>query len=243
MFMAVCTPDGGVGSFPALVQGDPGVTPDIDTVINLVPLEYDDPTADGAFWTETSPNVYKLTLALHQGTPGEDGTSVSNPTSYGTPVHKKILQVNAAATGFEYVSRGVGDRYIPASIANTPSGNAAFTLCSVGVPAQDFAWRPEVSGQCVVTGTGADVAVDLVARLNNESAGNIVGRGIGMAGVAPPTHVLVSGPPAGSADTYDKVSAGAAATIFFRAERQSGVETFTTSGATSTFCVRVCEVP
>lgn len=249
MFIAVAAPDGGVGGFPALVQGDPGDTPELDNNINFTALDWDDPTGDFASWTETAPNIYKLNLGLHTGEPGVAGSSLLDPTDYGTPLYKKILIVNAATTGFEYQTQKVGDRYIPASINNTPSGNSGFTLCPVGIPAQDFDWRPSVSGQCVITGTGTDVRVDMIARLstvgisNGETAGNIVGRAFGIAGQNPPTHILSSGPPAGSGDTYDKVLQGNAATVYCRVERQSGIETFTTSNATTTFEVRVNPVP
>lgn len=244
-FFAVAVPDGGVGSIPALAQGDDGETPEIDNVINFTALAWDDPTAAFASWTETSPNVYKLNLGLHEGEPGEDGDTVLDPTDFGTPTAGQILVVDPAETGFDYQTQKVGDRYIPASLNSTPSGNSAYTLGVVSVPAQDWDWRPEVSGWCVFTGTGADVQVDLIARLDGESAGNEVGRGKGVVGVNStgiPT-VLVDGIPAGSADAYDKVLAGASATIHLRAERQSGAETFTTSNTTTRFKVRVCPVP
>jgi hypothetical protein len=149
-------------------------------------------------------------------------------------------------SGYEYVTQKAGDEYWPASISSTPSGNSAYTLCQVSIPAQPWAWRPQVSGWCVVTGTGADVQVDLVARLNDQTGGNAMGRGRGKIGLnadGSPT-VLVSGPPSGSAADYNKVAAGVGpTTIFFRAERQSGSATFTTVGSASQFSVRVCPVP
>jgi hypothetical protein len=347
-------PQGGLGvAIPAIAQGDPGVTPTLDTVINYTELAYNDVTPAGASWTQTSPNVYRLTLSAHSGAPGESdvvnevqtvtitgtptggnftltfsgattaniaynavastvesalvalstigagnvavtggpgpgtpyvvtfknklgGRDVATMTAAhtftggttptitvlvntqgsgafkvvnaadltGTPAYKKIITVNATTDGFDYSTQRVGDRYFPASISNTPSGNATFTLCSVGIPALDFDWRPNVTGQCVVTGTAADVKVDLLARLNNQTSGNIVARSFagGIYGISPPTHVLVPGPPAGSADTYDKITAGNAATIYFTAERQSGTGTFTTSNSTTSFQVRVCPI-
>lgn len=243
MFLAVAQPDGGSGAFPAILQGDPGETPTLSTTVNLTALDYDDPDPDAASWTETAPDVYELDLTLHKGPPGEDGDTVLDPTDFGTPVAGKMIVLNSGATDFEYITPKVGDRHFPASIANTPSGNTGYTLCSVAVAAQDFDWRPVVSGQTLVTGTGADVRVDLIARLNNATSGNIVGRGFGVAGVGPANIGLSNGPPAGSASTYDKVSAGAAATIYLRVERQSGTDTFTTSGSTTTFSVRVAPIP
>ena len=243
MFIAVSAPTGGVGNFPALVQGDAGAPPGIDTTINWTALEANDATPDSASWTEISPDVYRLNLALHKGADGSSGTiSIINASDLvGSPVAAKTIVVNSNADGFVFQSQKCGDRFVPATIANTPSGNANYTLASVVVPAQPWDWRPVVSGQTVVTGTGADVAVDLLARLDTAASGNVVARGIGGAGVNAagwPT-AFQAGPPAGSADAYDRVAANAAATIYFRAERRTGSDTFTTSATTSTFCVRV----
>lgn len=245
MFIAVAAPDGGLGSFPGLVKGDPGPAPVIETGISFAALPPGDPTPASASWTLVGPNTYRLNLALHEGPKG-DVTSFKLADAddlTGTPIAGRVIAVKAGG-GYEYVSRRAGDEYWPALINNTPSGNSAYTLCQVSIPAQDFAWRPQVSGWSVISGTGADVQVDLIARLNDQAAGRIVGRGRGKIGVnadGSPT-VLVSGPPAGSPADYNKVAAGATATIFLRAERQSGSQTFTTVGSASAFSVRVCPV-
>lgn len=243
VFLAIAAPSGGILSYPALVQGDDGEPPNIDNTIDFTALDWDSATPESASWEETSPNTYLLHLALRNGEPGADGNTVLDPDDFGTPLPKQIIVLNDAGTAFETQTPKVGDEYWPAAINNTPSGNPAYTLCSRGVPAQDFDWRPEVSGWCVVTGTGADVAVDLICRLDTEASGNIVGMAYGGAGVNPPVHVLSSGPPTGSADGYNKVLAGNAATIYFRAERRTGTETFTTSNTTTRFSVRVHPVP
>lgn len=246
MFIAVGAPTGGLGNFPALVKGDTGATPTLDTTINLTALEYDDTDPDSASLTLIAPDTYRLNLTLHKGEPGADGTSatiIDASDLTGTPVAGKIIVVNATADGFEYATNKVGDRYVPASISNTPAGNATYTLCSVSIGAQGFDWRPEVSGQCIITGTGANVSVDLIARLNDPTSGNIVGRGFGLPGVGPGNVELSSGPPPGSSTAYDKVASNATAVIYLRAERQSGADTFTTLGATTWFKVKVEPVP
>lgn len=247
MFIAVAAPTGGLGSFPALVKGDTGDAPTLST-INFTALEADDLTPDSASFTETSPGVYRLNLALHKGPQGIPGDTVVTPADFGTPIVGKIPVVNAALDAFELKSQKVGDRFVPATVANTPSGNPAYQLCAVSVPAQDFDWRPDVSGSCVITGTSADVRVDLVARLNDPASGNIVGRGFGVPGgsvfgVAPVSATLSPGPPAAASSTYDKVAAGAAAVVYLRAERQAGSGTFTTTADTTHFCVRVRPIP
>lgn len=247
MFIAVAAPSGGLGSFPALVKGDTGDKPTLDD-INFTVLEADDPTPDSATWTETSPGVYDLNLALHKGPQGDIGDTLVTPADFGTPIAGKIPVVNAALDNFELASQKVGDRFVPATIANTPSGNPTYQLCAVSIPAQPFDWRPEVSGQAIVQGTSTDVRVDLVARLNDASSGNIVGRGFGITGysffgVIPVSTVMSPGPPPAASATYDKVVAGAAAVVYLRAERVAGVGTFTTTADTTSFCVRVRPIP
>lgn len=248
MFIAVAAPTGGLGSFPALVKGDTGEAPELDDV-NFTVLEADDPTPDSAVFVETSPGVYDLNLALHKGAQGDIGDTIITPSDFGTPVVGKIPVVNAALDNFELKSQKVGDRFVPATISNTPSGNPSYQLCAVSVPAQEFDWRPVVSGQCIFTPTAGDVRVDLVARLNDASSGNIVGRGFGLApvnifgGLYPMRASLSAGPPAAASATYDKVAAGATAVIYLKAERVAGVGTFTTTADTTSFCVRVSPIP
>lgn len=242
MFFAVCYPDGGVGNFTALAKGDTGDAPAL-VMGPVTELAYDDPTSASGSLTETSPDTYTLSLTLHGGAKGDDGDTVLNPDDYGTGVASDFLVVNPDLTDFTLVPQRVGDRYFPASIASAPAGNAAYTLCTVAIPAQRFAWRPSVEGFCEITGTGSDVKVDLLARLNSATAGNVIGRATQPAGQYPATHVLSSGPPAGSSNDYDFVAAGAPAVVYLRAERQSGSQTFTTSSSTTGFCVRIDPVP
>lgn len=244
MFIAVAAPNGGLGNIPALVKGETGDTPTFDETINLTVLDYDDPTADSATLTDLGGNVYQANLTIHSGEPGVAGTSVLDPQAYGTPLAGYLLVVNSTADDFVYRPQLVGDRYLPASINSTPAGNPLYTLAAVSVPAQSFDWRPVVSGQAVVTGTGGrNVTVNLLARLNSETAGNIVGYGFGASGTPGLPITLSSGPPAGSGDAYDKVTAGSAAVIYLRAERSTGTDTFTTSSSTTTFAVRVAPIP
>lgn len=246
MFIAVASPTGGLGSFPALVKGDTGDPPTLDS-IDFTALEADDPTPDSATWDEISPGVYKLVLILHKGPQGIPGDTILTPSDFGTPVYGKILAVNATLDDMELVSPKVGDRYVPATIANTPAGNPNYTLASVAIPAQPFDWRPDVAAQCLFNTTWVDVTVDLVARLNSPTSGNIVGRGFGFARSGYETLwqlvVLSPGPPAAATTDYDRVAAGAAATIYLRAERQAGTGSFTTTASRTHFSVRVCPIP
>ena len=247
MFIAVAAPDGGLGSFPGLVRGDAGATPVIETAINFTALAAGDPTPDSASWTSTGTDTYRLNLALHRGEKGDPTAFnlVDADDLFGSAAAGRIIAVRSTGSGYEYVAQKAGDEYWPASIFNTPSGNSAYTLCQVSISGQPWAYRPQVSGWCVVTGTGVDVQVDLVARLNDQAAGKVLGRGRGKIGQnadGSPT-VLVSGPPSGSPANFNVVPANTDATIYLRAERQSGSNTFTTLGSATEFSVRVCPVP
>ena len=182
MFFAVSYPDGGVGNFTALAKGDPGEVPTLNLPINLTELAPTDTTPASASFTETSPDTYTLNLSLHRGAKGDPGDTILQPSDYGNGLAGDYLVVNPAANAFTLTPQRVGDRYIPATILAAPSGNAAYTLCTVAIPAQAFSWRPHVEGFCEITGTSPDVKVDLLARLDSATAGNIVGRGTQPAG-------------------------------------------------------------
>jgi hypothetical protein len=244
MFIAFADPGSSLGNFPAIAKGDAGDAATLDTTVPLTVLDYGDPTADSAALTSLSPTLWQLSLTLHKGAPGVDGTSTLDPTAYGTPVSKQILIVNPTVDGFIYQTQKVGDRYYPASATPVTSGNANFTLCTVSVPVQDFDWRPQVRGSVIVTGTGTDVAVDLIARLGDETAGAEVGRAFGLPGQNPPPHVLSAGPPPGAGADSDRVLAGAGPTIIYlRTEKQSGADYYTTTAAQTRFSVKVDPIP
>lgn len=235
---------------PAIEDGAPGVHAELAEEINFTELAYDDPTpASAAFTTLTppttsTPGVYKLNLALHAGDPGEDGTtSIDIDSVDGDAAAGKLIRVNSAVDGFEFASSGIADRWIPTTVNNTATGNPSSTLAVVSIPSNtyDFDWRPIVHAQTIVTPDGSNVSVDLVARLNGETSGNIIGRCFGVGGVKE-RLTITSAPPPGSAGGFDKVLANAAATIHLRTERQTGSNTYTTSASTTLFSVQVMRV-
>lgn len=240
-------PSGGMGvGIPAIERGDDGLPANIDTTINWTPLAPGDPTADYAYWTlitpptDSSAGIYRLNLGLHTGQDGADGTTTLTLAGVGgSSAPKKTVVVNNAGTGFVFQSQKVGELLIPSSVNNTASGLGNNTIATFAVVSNrfDFDWRPEPVGHTVITGTGSNVRVDLVARLNGETGGNIVGR---CHGIASTERLHFSGvPPAGSADAFNKVLANAAATIHVRVEQQSGSDSFTTSASTTLVGVRV----
>jgi hypothetical protein len=242
VFVAVAPPGVANSSFPALADGPPGAAATIDTAISLTALEYTDATPDSASFTQTAPQLWHLNLALHKGAPGADGTTTIDLSAYGTPVATQMLVVDPTATTLVYAYPKVGSRWIPSVITPCPGGIVNFTKAVVSIPAQNFDWRPRPKGYSVITGTGPNMQTDLVVRMNNETAGNIVGRATQPAGQYPATHVISPGPPAGSADTYDKVPAGSSATFYFRTERQSGTDYYTTSASTTQVDVEVLPI-
>jgi hypothetical protein len=243
-------PLGGMGvGIPAIERGDDGLPANIDTTINFTPIAPGDPTADYAYWTQVSPGsgstppLYRMNLGLHTGEDGADGTTTLTLAGVGgTSAPKKTVVVNNAGTGFIYQSQKVGELLIPASISNTASGLGNNTIGTVSWVANRFDTdvRVEPIGHTVVTGTGTDVRVDLLARLNGETGGNIIGR---CHGIASTERLHLSGvPPAGSADTFNKVLANQAATVSFRVEQQAGANSFTTSASTTLLGVRLTPI-
>lgn len=236
--------DGGIGSgFSAIETGPPGMHAEIDETINFTALAWDDPTPDSASWTElappseSSPGVYRLNLALHTGEPGTDGASVLNPASFGTPVAKRMIVVKSDLSGFEFQAQKVADRYLPAAITESGPAQANSTLAPISIPALPFDWRPHIEAHSIKN--GADTLVDLVARLNGETGGNVVARCRGIA--ATERLTIVSAPQLPASDTFDKVLAGQPATIHIRTELQSGAGSYIT---TDTWCsVRPQPIP
>lgn len=241
-------PNGGIGqAIPPVAQGDPGKHAEIDTVVNYTELAYNDPTPAGASFTtvtpptDTTPGLYRLTMTVHAGSPGAAGTTTLTTSAIaGVPVYKKIPQVNASADGFEYVGQKVGGRHYPASINNTAAGNANSTLGVVSIAAgtYDFDYRVEVEAQTIVTTTGPNCSVDLVARLNGETGGNDIGRCFGIGG-SRDRLTIAGGFAPGNADGWDRVSAGNGCTVHLRTEQQSGSDQYTTSATTTRFKVTV----
>jgi len=245
-------PPGGVAQIPALVKGDPGKHAEIDSTIVLNALAYDDPTADSATWTTITPGddttspVYRLTLNLHKGAPGTSGTSTILTASdvTGTAVDGYVLaKTTVGSVGkATWIAPKVGGQFWPAAIDTTSDiDGSARTLATVTIsPAPAFDYRLRVHGQCVITSSGAASRVDLIARTGS---GDIVGRGFGVAGTSDRV-VLVSGVPAGSAQTVGKIAAHNSAVVFLRAEQQGdSTKTFTTSASTTSFMVEVVPIP
>ena len=251
VFIAVAPP-GGVGVLPAIAQGDPGFSPTIRNV-TLTELDYDDTTDASGEWTlitaatSTAGPVYDLELTLHAGAPGTSGTfamldATDLDDGSSGPTAEYIFAINSTADGVELVAVKVGDMYWPTSFTSVSNVTGNSPMAQVTIPGQPWDWRPRVHGQALVSYDGTDCQVDVVARLNNASTGDVVGRGFGTAGstALACVPVLSSAPPAASLSTYGLVSAGASATIYFRTEQQgSGSSTYDVSNTKMLFSVEV----
>ena len=248
-------PTGGVAQIPALVQGDPGQPASLDSTITFTALAYDDTTADSASFslltpaTSTTPPVYRLSLALHKGSPGTSGTSsilsASDVTGTATDGYLLAKTTVSGVGKATWIAPKVGGQYWPASIANSSGTDGQNrTLCSVAIsPAPAFDYRVRVHAQCVITGT-VNTRVDVIARLGDATSGDIVGRGFGMSGVTSDRVTAVSGVPAGSASTVGKVTAGSSTTVYLRTEQQaSTTDAYTTASSTTLFMVEVVPIP
>jgi hypothetical protein len=240
--------DGGViGGMPAIEKGEPGLPAELSEIVNHSSLAYDDPTAESASITtltpptSSSPGVYRLNLATRRGAPGDDGVMQWDPADLAeSPVAGQIPAVNSTADGFDLVPDRIPEVFFPASINNVGTGNPSFTQAVVAIPARPWVRRIRPVGFTVVTGESADVRVDLVARLNGELAGNIIGRCPGVGQVD--RLVLIPGKTPANDANFDTIAAGATATVHFRTERTAGSVTYTAPAVSSQYSVEVLPV-
>lgn len=238
----LAAPPGGIGqaNFPFMVQGDPGMPALIDLTPEVSWIEYSDPTPESLQWVEIQPATttqsqkVRLRAVLRRGKPGADGSTIIKPGDYGTPVVGRVLAVNSAATGFELVPPRVSNRHWPTVSGVSEAGagtTGSRTVAVVSIPVGQYptAYQLSVSGTTVVTVAGSgDCRVDLVARLNSES-GPVLGRGYGLGG-ASYALTLVDGPNPGALAGDITVAAGAASTVYLRAEKIAGADSFSTAG-------------
>lgn len=258
MGVVVFGPGGGVASFPAVTQGLPGLPPEWDTItVTQIPAGT---TPAAPVVTKTDPggpgvsSKYTLGLQINQGATGPAGSfELQNATDLsGTAALKNIVVVTGTSpTAFSYQAPKVGNWYSVTGIAATSSTTQAQRLlATVSVPAQPFAWVPQVSGLCVVNGA-VDTRVDLVARVGDPAAGDQCGYCYGQTGATPPTLCLESifgsampgtvGFLAGSTG-YAQVPAGTSASVYLRAENQTASANPWSTGSAG-FSVKVTAAP
>lgn len=184
------------------------------------------------------------------GATGATGSLLGAPDVVGSPLAGYGITYSATAGAGStpagvWTAPGVGGVYWPSSIASTTSADGAQrTLTSVTIPSFPFDSRVDCFGQSILTGTGPDCSVDLIARLSNATSGDIVARKYGLPLTEQRDLTLIPGPAAGAATSLGKITANSGTlTVYLRAERQTGADSFSTSSATTSFYVKVVRLP
>jgi len=240
------TPAGGLGTLPAVLDGQPGQPPIFQVgAVTTLPAGSDATVA----LTELAPggagisNVYQLNFGIPVGPTGASGSnSIFDFIAGGEAALTNAVGLiwNEVTSLFDPVvpaASAAGQVYYASSINSTTGSSAGpRTLTSISVPPQPFPWFPTVSGGCVVTGT-VNTQVNVQAFVGSTS-GDQVGVGYGVPGTPTQSVALMSGVPAGSASGYGVVAAGTSATIVFAATQVASTsDAWSTASATSTFQV------
>lgn len=246
LFLAAAAPQGGlprgISNIPALLRGPEGRAP---TFVKgaFTPLAPDDPTEEffdvqlRAPATDISAAVYEINAALRRGQDGAPGAALITPDDYGTPAFGQMLTVAAGEETFELTHPKVGGLHLPASITSAPDGSigeATMAVFDIAAGTYNFDWIPDVSGNAVTIASSTDSQVDLIVRKDDETGGNIIGRGVGLPGVTHYQPNIYGGVESGT----NVVSAGAAATIYVRTKRMSGSATYGAAASTARFQMR-----
>lgn len=254
----ILTPSGGYGTLPFLATGDSGLPPEFPSIkMTEVDPATPLPTVNPIV-TKVDPggpgvaSKYTMEFFVHKGEQGATGAiSISNAVdlsgALGTGTDDYILTYDAATATWKPNAQKVGNLYVASAILATSYSNASpRSLVSITIPGQPFDWYPRCFAQVPITGSST-TQVHLYARLNDPASGAQLGFAYGQVGATPPVPVLIPAPPAGSAvpgtsgGTYGRVSAGAAATIYLRAEQiaSSSASWSTAAAPSATYCVEV----
>lgn len=243
------TPSGGLGTLPALLDGQPGPPPILRNIYTTsVPFGQ---TAPAPSFTPISPggpgtpSVYDMNIAVTAGEPGTTGNFLIQDAKdfLGSLVNGAVLVWNTVDNAFN-LQLPMMSTYTWPSVVNSTSGSGPGprTLASVTIPAQTFAYYPIVSGQTLVSGT-VNTQVNVAACIGT-TGGPQVGSGFGVAGQPTQVITLSSGPPAGSSATYGQVAANTSATILFTATQVgANQDSWSTSESTTLFSVSSQPVP
>lgn len=249
LFLAAASPQGGssraVSNYPAFQRGPRGFAPTfvMGTFIPLADGDATEPFMDIrpiAEETEISGPVYEVSGALRMGPKGDDGAAILTPGDYGDPQFGQVLSVAPGETDLELSWPKVTGLHLPTTISSAPGGSSAeWTMATIDVPAGTYnrPWRPSLRGYATTVGaggtgnTGTDIRVDVIVRLNDETGGNIIGRGRGLAGQKSWQPNLVTKVETGS----NVIAAGDAATLYVRTKKMSGSATYSADQADAAF--------
>lgn len=241
LFLAAAAPQGGlprgVSNYPALAKGDPGPSPSL-VLGSFEELAYNDPTPGRltieqlVAATSVSGPVYEINGALHGGQPGAPGAAIVKPSDYGTAQYGQHLSVAAGEATFELTHPKVLGVHLPGLISNVLAAAEEATMATFEVAAGTYknAWRPSLRGNAITIHSGAG-QVDLIARLNSDTGGDIIARGCGVPSVTVGQPNLITRVESGTGI----VPAGAAATIYVRTKRMGGSISYAASNTTAAF--------
>lgn len=244
----ILTPDGGVGTLPALLAGDPGLPPTL-TVGTVTTLSAGaqatfelDPTSVGGAGVASA---YTVNVGLPQGangTAGTNGTLAGCSDLAGTAAVNDIPMVTGTGpTAFTLTPFPYAFVVNPSSITTlaSESGLATAQLTSVAIAAQPFKWIPICLATATVAGT-VNTVVNLQALLTAGTRTNdVVGEANGFAGQAIQHLSMESGFGAlVNSGGYGVVAANTTATIALKAVGQASTsDTWGITNTTVTFTV------
>ena len=242
------TPDGGVGSLPALLQGTPGLPPvfTVNSVTTLSPgsqatFALNQTNAGGAGTAST----YTIDVGLPSGQNGSNGTNgtlagCSDLT--GTAAVGDIpIVTGISPTAFGYRELPFGFVVNPSTITNLSNiaGQSTQSMASVTIAAQSFAYIPICFANATVVGT-VNTVVNLTAYLSAGARTNdVIGEAWGYAGQATQNLGMNSGFGAlMSTSGYGVVPANTTATITLKAQETAATsDTWSIANTTASFTV------
>jgi hypothetical protein len=229
--VAIFGPNGGVTNFPAIEQGDDGVSPTLTFVYQQVAagtaLPSPNPSVVFTPASGSTPPNYEVTIT---GNAGADGSTSSGGFGFasieGSPAAGFTIGFDPSTSLPQWQAELSTNYYFAGSLGATSSTTVSVKpIGSLAIPALSRAYWPEVLAYGEIIGA-VDTQVDLVARLNSSTpasggspTGAELGRGKGQAGAAPCPTLLIPNMLAVGSDNI--VAAGAAATIFLNAENQT----------------------
>lgn len=238
------TPKGGLGTLPALLDGQPGPPPNIIIgTVTTLPAGHSASASLSLFAPggPGMPSTYQLNLGVPEGAAGSPGNFLLNEATdfvegtYGAIQNLWGIIYNTVTGEFNPAPPFVPKKYYATSI-NSTSGTGAGprTLTTVTVPAQSYAWYPTCASSCVVSGT-ANTQVNLQAYLGSTD-GTLVAVDYGSVGTASQTLRLQDGLPAGS--SLPSIAAGVSQTIVLVATQVAATsDAWSTADTSTTFSV------
>ena len=248
---AVFTPSGGASSLPALVDGPPGLPPQL--TVNATQVAAGQPPTVST--QQTAPggpgqqSAYTINLGIPVGQTGPTGPTATVETASdveGTPADGSTLIWSGTDSKFKIQPIWLPALYSCQSFTAFASGaRSSATVASIGIPAQAFAWRPDVAAQIQVSGT-VNTHIDLAVMLGDPTNGQQVGYGIGVTGLATQTvqAMRAFGSPIAGTSTFGEVAAGATATLFLVAlQTASTTDAWSVSTSHASFEVSVVPIP